>query len=143
MQAAEQASDAAAAAAYKHWARKRAGAQRPLLQRLWFEPPWVGAREAGKEAWGPHSSTTGVTPPGAAAAAAWAAGVEAGRRMAGAAAEAAEPSHVPFMGKDAPRPATRPRRMDAEDAQYKLESIRCATPGFTSALSTLCFPYFV
>jgi hypothetical protein len=117
------ASDAATGAAYGHWARKRARVQRPLLQRLWFEPPWVGARRgaASKEAWGPHSSTTGITPPGAAAAAAWAAGVEAGRRLA-----EAEPGHVvPFMGKDAPRPATRPRRMDAEDAQLKLEAIRC------------------
>lgn len=36
-------------AAYDHWCSKRLKAKRPLLQRLWFEQPWVRVREASKE----------------------------------------------------------------------------------------------
>ena len=36
-------------AAYHHWCSKRLKAKRPLLQRLWFEQPWVRVREASKE----------------------------------------------------------------------------------------------
>ncbi len=78
---------------YEHWCKKRLKAKRPLLQRLWFEHPWVQVRDAGKEA-----------RPGA---------------------QKSSDSDLPFMGQDAPRPpTTRPRRMNAEDALYKLESIR-------------------
>lgn len=84
-------------AVYKHWCKKREKAKQPLLQRLWFEQPWVRARDAGKEALpGVHKSND---------------------------------SELPFMGQDAPRPpTTRPRRMNAEEALFKLESIRCGTP---------------
>lgn len=37
-------------AVYEHWCKKRLKAKRPLLQRLWFEQPWVRVRDAGKEA---------------------------------------------------------------------------------------------
>ena len=80
-------------AVYEHWCKKRLKAKRPLLQRLWFEHPWVQVRDAGKEARpGAHKGSE---------------------------------SDLPFMGQDAPRvPVTRPRRMNAQEALYKLESIR-------------------
>jgi hypothetical protein len=80
-------------AVYEHWCKKRLKVKRPLLQRLWFEHPWVQVRDAGKEARpGAHKGSD---------------------------------SDLPFMGQDAPRaPVTRPRRMNAQEALYKLESIR-------------------
>ena len=82
-------------AVYAHWCKKRLTAKRPLLQRLWFEQPWVRMRDASKEAW-----------PGA-------------NDKSGAEAD------LPFMGQDSPfKPTTRPRKINAEEALYKLESIR-------------------
>lgn len=97
-------SKASIEAVYKHWCKKREKAKQPLLQRLWFEQPWVRARDAGKEALpGVHKSSD---------------------------------SDLPFMGQDAPRPpTTRPRRMNAEEALYKLESIRLGTPPINSTIS--------
>jgi hypothetical protein len=61
---------------------------------LWFEQPWVRVRDASKEAW-PDTHSQGETE-----------------------------KELPFMGKDSPKPNTRPRRISAEEALYKLESIR-------------------
>lgn len=47
---------AAVQAAYSHWCGKRLKAKRPLLQRLWFEQPWVRVREASKEHCGAQGS---------------------------------------------------------------------------------------
>ena len=47
---------AAVEAAYGHWCGKRLKAKRPLLQRLWFEQPWVRVREASKEHCGAQGS---------------------------------------------------------------------------------------
>ena len=117
-------SRAAAAAAYEHWRARWAAAGRPLLQRLCFEQPWVGARgEAGaKQAWAPGASTKGAGGSG---------GNAAEEQQPGARKGADAAAAVPFMGREAARPVTRPRRVDVEDAQYKLESIRCS-PGQAS-----------
>ena len=38
---------AAVKAVYNHWCKKRMGSERPLLQRLWYEPPWHRLTVAG------------------------------------------------------------------------------------------------
>lgn len=35
-------------AVHLHWCRKRQISERPLLQRLWYEPPWHRLTVAGK-----------------------------------------------------------------------------------------------
>ena len=114
-------SRAAATAVYEHWRARRVASQRPLLQCLCLEQPWVGARGAAgtKEPWGPGSSTRGFNKGDAA-------GEETGAHQRKGSAGGAEVAVVPFMGRESARPVTRPRRVDVEDAQYKLESIRCA-----------------
>lgn len=44
---------AAVKAVYRHWCQKRQGSERPLLQRLWYEPPWHRLTVAGNLM--PHS----------------------------------------------------------------------------------------
>lgn len=39
---------AAVKAVYLHWCKKRQFSERPLLQRLWYEPPWHRLTVAGK-----------------------------------------------------------------------------------------------
>ena len=39
---------AAVKAVYLHWCSKRQFFERPLLQRLWYEPPWHRLTVAGK-----------------------------------------------------------------------------------------------
>ncbi|CAL5220695.1 g2747 [Coccomyxa viridis] len=85
---------AAVKAAYSHWCAKRLKAKRPLLQRLWFEQPWVRVREASKEHCGAQGSLREVE------------------------------AELPFMGQEAPRPSTRPRWIDADEAMLKLLAIR-------------------
>ncbi len=38
---------AAVKAVYLHWCQKRQYSERPLLQRLWYEPPWHRLTVAG------------------------------------------------------------------------------------------------
>ncbi len=41
---------AAVKAVYLHWCQKRQYSERPLLQRLWYEPPWHRLTVAGMSA---------------------------------------------------------------------------------------------
>lgn len=39
---------AAVKAVYMHWCQKRQYSEKPLLQRLWYEPPWHRLTVAGQ-----------------------------------------------------------------------------------------------
>ena len=90
-------------AVHAYWLTKRTANRRPLLQRLWFEQPWVRAAAKGTKQ-GPHP---------------------------GAASDSSdgddESDDVPFMGRDNDSPAhgwTRARHMGANDVRDVLYSMR-------------------
>ena len=94
-------------AVYDYWRGKHRRAGRPLIQRLWYEPPWDRKKAAQRLA---SSAADGEGGAGGAAA-----------------------DDGPFYAQDSPvaLAGIRKRRMDPEEAKTRFQEIRCAaySPG--------------
>ena len=94
---------------YTYWSEKRKASNRPLLQRLWFEQPWVRRAAKGSKQGAPH----------------------AGDNSDGDEDDSASDNDsegVPFMGRDTPRSIPhggRLRHMQASDVRDALRGMRC------------------
>ena len=89
---------------HTYWAGKRASANRPLLQRLWFEKPWVRRAAKGGKQGSPKGGSDSE-------------GDDSGGDSGS--------EGVPFMGRDTPRGhGGRVRHLPAKDVRDAMFAMR-------------------
>lgn len=93
---------------YPYWVTKRTAAHRPLLQRLWFEQPWVRAAAKGTKQGAPAGQ------PG-----------DHSEGSSGSSSEDDSDDGVPFRGRDTPTAAHgRVRHLSVSDVRDVLQGMR-------------------